>query len=183
MDVSRHCISQLTIQQAASVFCLPGQLLHLSFYPQLSSGLLPLPSSLALVITNSLEPHALSESAPERYNLRVFENLCAVRLLLRYWNFDRNLGSPSSVEEVGRVWLREALNLLSEKLDLSEEEAYVKVSEDIERVLGAGGRNEEGWTKEEIIEASGMTSEQFEDTFTKTLHGESLPPRGPWAHS
>lgn len=155
------------------MFCLPGQLLHLSFYPELSSGLLPLPSSLAIVITNSLEPHALSESAPERYNLRVFENLCAVRLLLRYWNFDQDLASPTTPAETGRVWLREALNLLSSKLGLSEEEAYHKVLGDIETVLGSEGRDEKGWAREEIIAASGMSEDQFANTFTKALTGES----------
>jgi hypothetical protein len=177
MDVSLvlpKTSQSLTTQQAASVFCLPGQLLHLSFYPQLSPGLLPLPQSLAIVITNSLEPHALSEHAPERYNLRVFETLCAVRLLLRDWNFDRDLGSPSCVEQTGRVWFREALHLLSDKLGLSEEEAYVKISKDIERVLGSDGRDKQGWTKKDIIQASGMPEEQFNNTFTKTLQGEQL---------
>jgi galactokinase len=159
----------LKIQQAASVFCVPGQLLHLSFYPQPSSGLLPLPSSLAIVITNSLEPHALSESAPERYNLRVFENLWAVRLLLREWNYDHGLELPSDVEHSGRVWLREALHLLSAKLGLSEEEAYVQISKDIERVLGADGKDKLGWKKEDIIQASGMRTEDFYNTFARTI--------------
>jgi hypothetical protein len=66
------------------------------------------------------------------------------------------------------------LHLLSDKLGLSEEEAYVKISKDIERVLGADGRDKQGWTKEDIIQASGMPEEQFNNTFTKTLQGEQL---------
>lgn len=121
------------------------------------------------MITNSLEPHALSESAPERYNLRVFENLWAVRLLLRDWKSDGNLEAPSSAEQTGRVWLREALHLLSDDLGLSEEEAYAKVSKDIKRVLGANGKDKEGWTQEDLIEASGMRPEDFNNTFTQTI--------------
>lgn len=67
------------------------------------------------------------------------------------------------------MWLREALHLLSDKLSLSEEEAYVKVSKDIERVLGADGKDKQGWTKEDIIQASGMRSEDFNNTFARTI--------------
>jgi galactokinase len=163
----------LTTQQAASVFCLPGQLLHLSFHPELSPDLLPLPSSLALVITNSLEPHALADSAPERYNLRVFENLCAVRLLLHSWKVEVDGSPPRSKEEAGRVWMKEALAYLQDSLGLSEEESFKRVAQDLDSVLGVDGRDEKGWTLEEIVAASGMSREEFDDTFTKFIEGES----------
>lgn len=154
------------------MFCLPGQLLHLSFHPELSPAILPLPSSLALVITNSLEPHALAESAPERYNLRVFENLCAVRLLLHAWHVDGK-EVPHSKEEAERTWMKEAAIFLGEKTQLSEEETYHRLLRDIDNVLGADGKAESGWTREEIIDGSGLSAEAFDEIFCRNLNGGS----------
>jgi galactokinase len=93
--------------------------------------------------------------------------------LLHAWNFDGTLQSSSGAEQTGRIWLREALHLLSEKLGLTEDEAYAKISEDIERVLGGDGRDKQGWAKEDIIMASGMRADQFDD-LARTVHGEYL---------
>lgn len=147
------------MDQAASALSLAGSLLHLSFHPKLDSSPLPLPSNLAVVITNSLAPHALCDSAPKRYNLRVVEVLCASRLLLHAWGIDC---SEKSGED-GRIWLREALDLLDKKS--SEEELYKRALADLPSVLGKEG----GWTREEMVAASGMSAEDFEKTYLQFI--------------
>lgn len=151
------------MDQAASALSLAGSLLKISFHPQLDSSPLPLPSGLAVVITNSLAPHALTDSAPERYNLRVVEVLCASRLLLRAWGIDCEGRSG----EEGRIWLREAFDLLNK--EASVEDLCRRALADLPAVLGKDGRDKTGWTREEMIEASGMTAEAFTETYLEFI--------------
>lgn len=120
-----------------------------------------LPASLAVVITNSLAPHALADSAPERYNLRVVEVLVASRLLLHAWGIDAPRMTKAGEE--GRIWLKEALDLWAQSG--SEVEVYERALKALPAVLGKDGRGERGWTREEMIEASGMSEEAFTKTY------------------
>lgn len=116
-----------------------------------------------MVITNSLAPHSLADSAPERYNLRVVEVLVASRLLLHAWGVDDARLKASG--EDGRIWLKEALDLWQKKEGISNDELFEKALAALPDVLGKNGRDIEGWTKEEMIEASGMTAEAFTETY------------------
>jgi galactokinase len=146
------------MDQAASALSLKGSLLHLSFHPKLDTEPVPLPEGLAVVITNSLAPHSLADSAPERYNLRVVEVLCASRLLLHAWGVD----SPRCTQpgEAGRIWLKEAIDMLGRKG--TDAELYQHALEALPSVLGA---HPEGWTREEMVAASGMSASAFEETY------------------
>lgn len=139
---------------------MANSVLHLSFHPSLEAKPLPLPPSLAVVITNSLAPHGLVDDAPERYNLRVVEVLCASRLLLHAWGVDEPRMAKAG--EPGRIWLREAVDMREKQS--SEEEMYKRALGDLDRVLGADG-HESGWTKDEMVAASGMTPAAFEETY------------------
>ncbi|KAK8869627.1 galactokinase [Kwoniella newhampshirensis] len=148
------------MDQSASALCLPYSLLHLSFHPTLHPAPLPLPPTLAIIITNSLAPHSLTDSAPEEYNLRVVEMLCATRILLEAWGLDSKVGKQ-------RKWLREVLELWD-----GEEEDEGKLLEkalgEIDGILG-GERKERGWTREEMSEKSGMSKEDFEEMYLHFL--------------
>ncbi|WVF71062.1 galactokinase [Kwoniella sp. CBS 6097] len=153
------------MDQAASILSNPNSLLHLSFYPSLHATNLPLPSSLALVITNSLAPHALADSAPERYNLRVVENLCATRLLLHALKIDIGVSPTRQGGSSGRLWLREALEHWGETRHMDERAVYEHLLSRISHILGKDGRGVTGWTAEQMIEESGMSAEVFRSTF------------------
>ena len=124
-----------------------------------------------MVITNSLAPHELTSSAPEEYNLRVIEVLCATRLLVHAWGLDKSPRLAGKTGEDGRMWLREALEMWSEEKD--QHALYESGLKEVDRVFGANGRGETGWTREEMIQASGMSKEDFTSTFLEFLESES----------
>ena len=186
MDVGGRSPSWTDEQQAASALCLPNTLLHLAFHPQLHPEPLPLPVSLAIVIANSLSAHALTDTAPEQYNLRVVESLCAARLLLHAWGLSNppkvsasltngnNADTPEhrlrSGPEKGRLWLKEVLEVWIP--DCPDEEVYERALSQLDEVLGVDGRGEKGWTREEMIEASGMSASDFTATYLEFLESE-----------
>ncbi|RSH93929.1 galactokinase [Saitozyma podzolica] len=139
------------MDQAASALCLSNTLLHLSFFPSLSPVPLPLPKSVGIVITNSLAPHDLTDTAPEQYNLRVVESLVAARLLLHAWGLSDHPRVKGKVE----MWAPGE----------SPVAVYEKALKDLESVLGKGGRAQKGWTTEEMIAESGMSKDEFTETY------------------
>lgn len=50
-----------------------------------------------------------------------------------------------------------------------EEELLTSALREIGDILGADGKMEKGWTREEMIEASGMSKEDFTSTFLDFL--------------
>lgn len=146
------------MDQAASALSLKGSLLHLSFHPKLDTEPVPLPSGLAVVITNSMAPHALADSAPERYNLRVVEVLCAARLLLKAWGVTAPRTSQSG--DGGRIWLKEAIDMLGKRGTPAE--LYQHALDALPAILGA---HPQGWSREEMVAASGMSDEAFAATY------------------
>lgn len=150
------------MDQSASALALPNNLLHLSFHPGLLPAPLPLPGNVSLVITNSLAPHSLTDSAPEEYNLRVIEILIATRLILHHWKLESQFyGNP-------RPWLREVLGAwVGEKGHMGwekEGEVTEKALGDIEWIKRDGG-----WTREEMIKYSGMDEEEFKKSYLDFL--------------
>ncbi|KIR39238.1 galactokinase [Cryptococcus deuterogattii Ram5] len=150
------------MDQSASALALPNNLLHLSFYPSLLPSPLPLPGNISLVITNSLAPHSLTESAPEEYNLRVIEILIATRLILHHWKLE------SQFSDNPRPWLREVLGAwVGEKGHMGwekEREVMEKALGDIEWMKMDGG-----WSREEMVKYSGMDGEEFEKSYLDFL--------------
>ncbi|OCF36635.1 galactokinase [Kwoniella heveanensis BCC8398] len=147
------------MDQSASALCLPYTLLHLDFYPTLTPTPLPIPSSLAIVITNSLAPHSLTDSAPEHYNLRVVEVLCATRILAHAWGLSTQIGRK-------RVWLREVLEVAADKWALDvQAEGRVHSNGTVNGILGREG----GWSRHDMIEASAMSKAEFEETYLHFL--------------
>jgi hypothetical protein len=133
---------------------------------------LPLPKSVGIVITNSLAPHDLTDTAPEQYNLRVVESLVAARLLLHAWGLSDHPRVKGKVGEGGRVWLREVLEMWAP--GESPVAVYEKALKDLESILGKGGRAQKGWTTEEMIAESGMSKDEFTETYLHHfLEGES----------
>ncbi|WRT67327.1 uncharacterized protein IL334_004297 [Kwoniella shivajii] len=152
------------MDQSASVLSIPHSLLHLEFHPRLLPTPLPLPPSLAVVITNSLAPHSLTDSAPEHYNLRVVEVLCATRILLHRWGLSGKAGKK-------RIWLREALDLWSggkQGRNLNSQLDYRKLLVDtLDEIKFL--RRENGWTEGEMIQSSGLSKQDFDDVYLHYL--------------
>jgi galactokinase len=147
------------------VLCLPSTLLHLSFHPKLHPVPLPLPKSLAVVITNSLAPHALTNTAPEHYNLRVVEVLIAARILATAWG----VGDIEGVNGK-RIWFKEVLDAWARKTGIEgEKEVFEQAILAVHTILEVDGRGERGWTREEMIESSGMSREDFTKTYLEFL--------------
>ncbi|KIR59849.1 galactokinase [Cryptococcus bacillisporus CA1873] len=150
------------MDQSASALALPNNLLHLSFYPSLLPSPLPLPGNLSLVITNSLAPHSLTESAPEEYNLRVIEILIATRLILHHWKLE------SQFSDNPRPWLREVLGAwVGEK----DHMGWEKEGEVMEKALGdiEWMKRDGGWSREEMVKYSGMDGEVFKKSYLEFL--------------
>jgi galactokinase len=104
-----------------------------------------------------MAPHALADSAPERYNLRVVEVLCASRLLLHAWGVDAAKGVSG---EQGRIWLRQALEMLGRQG--SDAEVYQHALDAVPSVLGV---HPQGWTRDDMVQASGLPADDFEKTY------------------
>ncbi len=76
--------------------------------------------------------------------------------------------------------LREVLELWAESRDVKsynaegrDEELLREALEEIEDILGPDGRKDSGWTREEMIQASGMSAEDFTSTYLDFLESES----------
>lgn len=119
-----------------------------------------------------MAPHSLADSAEDRYNLRVVENLCATRILLHAFGADAGVLSTTQRGSTGRLWLREALEHWAEDAHMDEETVYRNLLARIIGVLGKEGRDKNGWTKNQMIEESGMTAEDFEATFLAFIPSE-----------
>ena len=125
-----------------------------------------------MCIINSIAKHELTTGAPEQYNLRVVECIIATRLMLHAWGLDQDPRLTGKKGEEGRMWFREALDLWEGGKGLAEEELYTKALGEVDRVLGLG-KGETGWTREEMIAASGMDEASFRETFLEFLESES----------
>lgn len=139
-----------------------------------------------MVISNSLAPHALADSAPVQYNLRVVESLCAARVLLHAWGLTDHPRLKDTEKEdwklktgeEGRLWLREVLELKwpgrAEKGE--EQQMYEEARADLQSALGTDERDKKGWTREEMIAVSGMSEHEFSETYLHFLEGETCRP-------
>ena len=178
MELCPDCTRLLSLraliqQQAASVLGRKSSLLHISFHPSLSCSSVSISPSLAIVITNSMAPHALGDSAERQYNLRVVETCLAARLLAHAWGLSEN--PVVKVESKARVRLMEVLALHAEQESKVGRgtRGVEELLADVTRILGKEGRGEEGWTKNEMARESGMSAEDFDRVYFQTfLKGE-----------
>lgn len=107
-------------------------------------------------------PHSLTDSAPKQYNLRVVESLIAARLLLHAWGL-------SDSRPAGRIWLKEVLFLRYGQ----EVPSYETLLSQVEEILGSDGKGDRGWTREEMIDKSGLSSTEFTRLYLDFLQGKS----------
>lgn len=54
-----------------------------------------------------------------------------------------------------------------------EERLYQRAIQESYRILGKDGRDRRGWTREEMIEASGLSEPDFRSTYLDFLEGGS----------
>ncbi|MBW0491128.1 hypothetical protein O181_030843 [Austropuccinia psidii MF-1] len=152
------------MDQTASVFGWPGQVLHIEFTPTTQVVPLDLPNQprTTFVIANSLVTSNKLESAKEQYNLRVVECRIATRLL-----------SSLLLSEI-----KKAPNTLRELLDLYK--PAQPIMETIQDVLDKMAKSEKlgseaGLTLPLMLEKLQMTQEQFESDI---IRGLEVKPKG-----
>lgn len=105
----------------------------------------------------------------------MIESLCANRILLHAWGLDREPYVLGKKKGNRRVWLREVLSLWAKtRSDLwkaTEDEIYQAAIYEAERVLWVGKGS--GWHREEMIAASGLSKEDFEETYLHYIPSQS----------
>lgn len=158
------------MDQSASILSLPDHALYISFFPSLLPEQISLPQTTpptCLVIANSLVVSDKAVSAKVQYNLRVVETLVGARVLAR--------GLGVSVGEREKVTFREVLARW-DKTEGGVEDvdrlhaALQRIGPEIERVLGAGS-GKEGLELDEMIQASGLSSEEFHEVYLSWVEG------------
>ena len=159
------------MDQSASILSSPGNVLYISFYPDLQPFPTPLPSASdtpsAFVIANSLTISNKAETGKSRYNLRVVETLAGARVLSRI------LGITYDPEE--RLTYRQVLHKWLESQGKEDREEYLKDA--ITTLLDSGsleklkGKSLDGVLLEEMIEMCGMSKEDFHRVFLSWVEG------------
>ncbi|KAK7006218.1 Galactokinase gal [Favolaschia claudopus] len=155
------------MDQAASVMSVPSSVLYITFYPSLTASPTPLPAGAVLVLAHSLVVADKALTAPKNYNLRVVETLVGARILARHLKL--------TVGATEKITLREVLGRLVEEVvgdggdGLAEDmlmEALAKMGEAVEVLKPVGTTHAEwGATKEEMVEMSGLSAEEFHKVY------------------
>ncbi|PSR79300.1 hypothetical protein PHLCEN_2v7080 [Hermanssonia centrifuga] len=188
------------MDQAASVISLPTSALYISFFPVLhaESILLPITRTVpraVFVCANSLVVSDKVVGAKTRYNLRVVEVLVAARILARLLSLSFISGAPASkptLREILGAYINARIRIPgSEVLETNEVRGQAspalsveQLEEGLGRLLGecevlrasklvgrVGG--EEGLTMEEMVEASGLSKEVFEEVYLSWVDVEA----------
>ncbi|KII85252.1 hypothetical protein PLICRDRAFT_337456 [Plicaturopsis crispa FD-325 SS-3] len=164
------------LDQAASVICTTSSALYVTFFPHLFAQLIPLPPGAVFVCANTLVVSDKVVHARTRYNLRVVETLVAARVLAR------RLGVKLQEEAGGkreRVTLRVVLGRWvgeTEETELGAEQlkaALEKMVEKMELLKPDNADGEEGVTLETMIEWSGLSKEEFTETYLSWVDVEA----------
>ncbi|KAK6996517.1 ribosomal protein S5 domain 2-type protein, partial [Favolaschia claudopus] len=155
------------MDQAASVMSVPSSVLYITFYPSLTASPTPLPAGAVLVLAHSLVVADKALTAPKNYNLRVVETLVGARILAQHLKL--------TVGATEKITLREVLGRLVEEVvgdggdGLAEDtlmEALAKMGEAVEVLKPVGTTHAEwGATKEEMVEMSGLSAEEFHKVY------------------
>lgn len=164
-------ISVCRMDQAASVLSLPQHALYISFHPKLQVDAIPLPHTsppTVFIIANSLKVADKLVSSKIHYNLRVVETLVAARVLARGLHVSVGKEEKITLREVLDRWLgvEEGEEIEAERL----EEGLERILEQVEGILGGDGRKD-GLTMEEMIHASGLSSDDFNRVYLSWVEG------------
>lgn len=160
------------MDQSASVLAMRNTGLFVSFYPSLAVSPVKLPSTadgeeLVMVIANSLATHNLAEDAKRHYNLRVLETLIAARALANGLGLEcGEKGERVQLRGVLAAFLEEDASSGKGKSTEELEEGLMKMLEKVEEILGGEEeRRRSGYLEEELPALTGLSKEEFEDTF------------------
>ncbi|KAE9398900.1 galactokinase gal [Gymnopus androsaceus JB14] len=152
------------MDQAASVISVSSSALYISFFPELSASAVPLPPGAVFIIANSLVVSDKAVTAKRNYNLRVVETLAAARILARRLELKVGKGEKVTLREVvGRLageWLLETLK---------------RMEREVEGLKPANPTEEgqEGVTMEEMIEMSGLSTDEFNEVYLSWVEVEA----------
>ncbi|KAJ7576828.1 Galactokinase [Mycena floridula] len=153
------------MDQAASVVSNPSSALYISFFPKLDAVPIPLPPGSVFVCANSLVVSDKAVTAKTNYNLRVVETLVSARILAKH------LAIPVGPKE--KITLREVVGRLGGEDVKGEPEMDIeslmkgleRMKVEVECLKPSNNDGQLGVTLEEMIQMTGLSSEEFHDVY------------------
>ncbi|KAF8318378.1 galactokinase gal [Clavulina sp. PMI_390] len=162
------------MDQSASVLSLSKQGLYISFYPKLAPTQIPLAvtsPATSLVIANSLVVADKVVSAKYHYNLRVVETLVGARVLAKGLGIEVGPTEKITLREVLAEYMGSSRHDLSWKEDVGALEIGLqKIDQEVQKIMG---KHEAGLTFEEMVEASGLSVEDFKELYLSSSEVEA----------
>ncbi|KAK7682609.1 hypothetical protein QCA50_014409 [Cerrena zonata] len=174
------------MDQAASILCTPNSALYITFFPSLSAELVSLPHTstpgegVVLVCANSLVVSDKAVGAKTRYNLRVVETLVAAYILAKELKLTlppSPQGKPPTLREVLSAYIGKPEPVETDVL----KDGLERLLNEIDVLRASHLRGEEkstegedgGVTLEEMIKASGLSSEKFHEIYLSWVDVEA----------
>ncbi|KAH8113709.1 galactokinase gal [Phellopilus nigrolimitatus] len=163
-------VGMSSMDQSASVICNANSALFISFFPRLSAKPIPLPITspcTVIVCANSLVVSDKVVHSRTRYNLRVVETLAAARVLAQ------QLGVPIGKTERLQLrvlldrWLSVTKGVETDPKGLKEGLEKIVEKLDVLKLVDSDGSDgtEIELTLEEMIALSGLSTEEFTETY------------------
>ena len=163
------------MDQGASVFSSPASALYITFYPKLHASPVPLPQTsppAVYVIANTLKQANKQETSKIHYNLRVVETLVAARILANGLGVTMGLKEKARLREVLARWTGDEEEGLTDDVAAERLQAGIeRILPEVERILGSED-GERGLTMNDMILATGMTKNDFEDVYLDGPEGK-----------
>lgn len=162
------------MDQAASVVSNSSSALYISFFPTLDASPISLPLGAVFVCTNSLVVADKAVTAKTNYNLRVVETLASARILAK------QLGVAVRPKE--KITLREVVGRIGGEDEKGHPELGINdLAQGLEHLIakvdGLKSTKVEGQlgvTLNEMVELSGLTSEEFHELYLSWVEGLSF---------
>ncbi|KAH8112723.1 galactokinase gal [Phellopilus nigrolimitatus] len=158
------------MDQSASVICSANSALFISFFPRLSAEPIPLPITsprTVIVCANSLVVSDKVVHSRTRYNLRVVETLAAARVLARQLGVPIGKTERLQLRELLDRWLGVTKGVETDPKGLKEGLEKIVEKLDVLKLVDSDGSDgtEIGLTLEEMIALSGLSAEEFTETY------------------
>ncbi|MCO5612959.1 hypothetical protein L7F22_067232 [Adiantum nelumboides] len=167
------------MDQAASIFGVPGHALHIVFVPTLTVQPTKLPSSSpahAFVVANTLVVSDKKVMGPVQYNLRVAELWMACRALCVHLDLPKD-DSTKTLKRLMETYFSK--HPLKSDQESETREKYGEEAAKI-KVLGALAGDflpKKGLTRQQVEELTGFKGEAFDKEFLSQFPGESPLPQ------
>ena len=160
------------MDQSASVFPIQGSALYVSFVPELSATNIPFPelkSPLTFVIAQSFVAADKHTTAPVCYNLRVVEVTLATLVLSKIFGIKR-LPSDAGPLGISLRGFHDAYQQEKGGIENNHEISKTEFREQLQDLVQKVDQylpQEEGYTRQQISEITGLSIQELEDRHMK----------------